>query len=65
MCPVAFSSDGSLELGCSELAKAIRLVFDCHGKDFGMLDDAVFDIGRWRSSEGWRRLIGELSAVVE
>ena len=46
MRPVAASGDGSLELGGSELAETVGLVFDGHRKHLGMLDDAAFDIRR-------------------
>lgn len=46
MRPVAESGDGSLELGGSELTEAVGLVFDCHCKHLGVLDDAAFHI-RW------------------
>ena len=49
MCPVAFGSDGSLELCCGELAKAIGLVFDSHGEECGMLDEVAWVVAYIRA----------------
>jgi len=63
--PVAASGDVSLELGGSELAETVGLVFDGHRKHLGVLDYVAFDIQRRRSNGACRRPVGELGAVVE
>jgi len=65
MLPVAVGGDGGSELGSGELAEAVRLVFYCHSENFGMLYEEAFPRGRRRIKDGPRRLVGELSAVVE
>lgn len=63
--PVTAGCDGSLELGCGELAEAVGLVFDGHRKHLGMLDYVAFDIQRRKSNGACRRSVGERGAVIE
>ena len=65
MLPVTGSGDGRFKFDGGELSEAVGLVFDGHGENFGMFDEVAFLVRRWRINGASRRLVGELSAVVE